>query len=220
MIFLQWQGRVIRFSNPRVCKIASSRAFTFRWISGRGRRWRYRIFQDIRNVNSIWVRPSETRCVANSRNIYGRNLAEATMSLEEDLQSLQIPPEFADYRRRLICLFRYRKRWRTKSAGAAPGLLQEYGALEQADGFPRRRKDGRGLLPGETKLYSVSRGHRGELREAFRRQASSSRPDGRMGLCRVERSTTPCTPQQWALRENRGAGGLGPRRADAGAAAG
>jgi thermitase len=125
--------------------------------------------------------------------MYGRNLAEATMSLEEDLQSLQIPPAFADYQRRLI-VYSYAKTMEEESA-ALHQALQQFGALERSMNFPVGGKKVEVFyLADET--HSVS-----EVIDELRRRFGNKlefEPDGRMGLAALN-VNDPFAPQQWAL---------------------
>jgi thermitase len=117
------------------------------------------------------------------------------MSLEEDLQSLQIPPEFADYQRRLI-VYSDAKTMEDESA-ALHQSLQRFGALEQSMKFPVGGKKVEVFYLAD-EAYSVSEVI-AEMRKLFGDKLEFE-PDGRMGLAALN-VDDPFAPQQWALEK-------------------
>jgi thermitase len=117
------------------------------------------------------------------------------MSLEEDLQSLQIPPEFADYRRRLIC-YSDAKTMEDESASLRQAL-REFGVLER----PMRFSFGGTTVEVwylANEAYTVA-----EVIAAMRQRFENKirfEADGRMGLLQLA-VNDPLYPQQWALQK-------------------
>jgi hypothetical protein len=117
------------------------------------------------------------------------------MSLEEDLQRLQIPPEFADYQRRLI-VHSDPKTMEEQSA-ALHEALRQFGALEQSMKFSF------GEISVEV-FYLADEAHSvAEVIAAMRERFGDKlefEADGRMGFTQLA-VNDPLYPQQWGLQK-------------------